>query len=165
MALLERALAACHEATERVVVGPRREGATWTQVLEDPPGSGPVAALAAGLRALRSEIDLTAVLAVDMPHLRPDTLRRLLRALIDTTGADGAVLVDADSRRHLALALRRTALAPLLADPAALVDAPLWRTLAPLTLVEVPAHHDEHLDVDTPEDLDRARATLTPPPH
>lgn len=153
--LLARAVTACAEASELVVVGPARPGASWRQVRESPAGAGPAAALGAGTAALTGPAGVVVVLAVDMPGVDGTTVARLVTAL----GAEdvGAVLVGPDGRRQLALAVRRPALAPLVADASALVDAPVWRTLSGLRWTEVAAHGEEHRDIDTPEDLTRAR--------
>ncbi|MFF5989514.1 molybdenum cofactor guanylyltransferase [Prauserella flavalba] len=148
MPLLLRAVAALHGADDVVVVGPRREGVPgvrWTR--EDPPGSGPVAALAAGLDLVTA--DVVAVLAADLSAVTSRTIGRLRSALGD---ADGAVLVDDEGRRQWLLGVWRTSAlrAALPADPA---GASLRRTLGGLSIVDVPALPGEAADVDTPEDL------------
>lgn len=163
--LLARALHACGRAAELVVVGPQPErhdrhpGLRY--VRESPVGSGPAAGLGAGSRALTSDasaVPLVVVLAVDMPHVTQQTVARLLDAAHPAhQSVDGAVLVSGDGRRHLALALNRASLARHLGAPAALVDAPLWRSLETLHLVKVPAQGQEHLDIDTPADLAQLR--------
>ena len=89
--------AAAAGAGQIVIVGPPRptltaplDGqATMEWVREDPPGSGPVAALRCGLAATGAPLIL--LLAADLPFLRA----RQLTALIAATGpAQGAVLVD-----------------------------------------------------------------------
>lgn len=98
--LLDRVLTACAAADRTVVVGPRRPTARpvlWTR--EEPPGGGPLPALAAGLAALdrdrrpaadgpaapgRPEVVL--ILAADLPFLTAETVD----ALADTlTAAQG----------------------------------------------------------------------------
>src|SRR3954451_22611863 len=66
--LLDRVLAAVRDASSVVVVGPLRATelpVAW--VREEPPGGGPVAALAAGLPLVTAP--LVAVLAADLPFL------------------------------------------------------------------------------------------------
>ncbi|MDQ3618951.1 MAG: molybdenum cofactor guanylyltransferase [Actinomycetota bacterium] len=93
--LLDVALAAIEGAGRIVVVGPHREAppeVLWTR--EEPPGGGPVAAVAAGLEEVRSPT--VAVLAVDLPFVRPGSVASLLEATRGRAG--GAIAVDADGR-------------------------------------------------------------------
>ncbi len=151
--LLHRAVAALRDADPVVVVGPRREGLAgvrWTR--EEPPGSGPVAALAAALAVLDVRVDTVAVLAADLPGVTSDTVARLVAALDSAEGADGAVLVDADGRRQWLVGVwRRRALDTAVpADPR---GASLRGTLGTSSIVEVPALAGEARDVDSPDDL------------
>ena len=75
--------------------------------------AGPLAGLAAGLVALRPEVDRAVVVAGDMPSLVPAVLGLLDAAILD--GADAAVLEDpADPRPFtFPIALRRAAAARL----------------------------------------------------
>lgn len=149
--LLSRALDACADAAEVVVVGPPRHTERPVRfVVEEPRHGGPVAALVAGRQALRDEPGRIAVVAVDMPYLTPVTLRRLLRA---SAGRDGAVLTDPGGRRQLALALDVARLDAVTPAPGDRDGHPVHRLLRSLDLVEVPAVEAEHRDVDTWEDL------------
>ena len=158
--LLHNVIAALNGAVDVVVVGPRRadtDGVRWAR--EDPPGGGPVAALAAGLAALPLESSDVAVLAADLPGLAASTVVRLRAALVDASNPaepDGAVLVDASGRRQWLTGVWRaeSLRAVLPADPA---GASVRATLGGLHVVEVPAEGAEAADVDTPEDLARAR--------
>ena len=107
--MLHRVLAAATRARPRVVVGPPRPGlpADVVHVREDPPGGGPVAAIAAGLHALPTNGMLVAVLAADLPYLTADVLHTLAGAL-DRPDLDGAVLVDHAGRRQLLCGVWRT---------------------------------------------------------
>ena len=121
-----------------------------TFVVEDPRHGGPVAGMLTGRDALRCAAPYVAVLAVDMPHLTPSTLQRLLRAAV---GRDGAALTDPSGRRQLALVLdvaRLDDVAPAAAERHGL---PVHRLLAGLSLVDVPPLGREHRDVDTWADL------------
>lgn len=148
--LLARALAALGEADPVIVVGPERPGfgdVVWTREAE--PGTGPVAALAAGLALVRTEI--VVVLAGDLAGVRKSTVDRLMAAL---GRAQGAVLVDAGGVRQWLLGAWRTdALRGAL--PEQVENASLRRTLGGLEIVEVPEEPGESADIDTPEDLDR----------
>ena len=92
--MLHRVLAAVADASARIVVGPPAlplpEGVRRT--LEEPPGSGPVAATAAGL-ALVGPDPMVALLAADLPLLTPLAIRRL-RTAAGRAGVDGALFVD-----------------------------------------------------------------------
>jgi molybdopterin-guanine dinucleotide biosynthesis protein A len=153
-----------------VVVGP--EPAT---VREAPPGGGPAAGLAAGLAAALGEHstgpaagrdphsgergDGPVVLALAGDHPFAGTaVPRLLSALA-ASDAEAALGVDPQGRRQYLLAAYRPA--PL---GRALGPAPAGRALrdvvAELRVTEVPVTDTEALDVDTAEDLDRARRLL-----
>ncbi|MGW8697294.1 NTP transferase domain-containing protein [Streptomyces eurythermus] len=161
-ALLDRVLAACADARTTVVVAAPRPTARpvrWTR--EDPPGGGPLAALAAGLR--HTTAGHTVVLSADLPFLRPGTLRRLLTALRDT-GADGALLTDAGGRDQPLVAAYRTAalrreLAALAAAHGALTGLPLRRLTGTLRLTRVPDPLAS-FDCDTWDDIADARARI-----
>jgi molybdopterin-guanine dinucleotide biosynthesis protein A len=159
-ALLHRVLTAVAAANPVIAVGPERggfPGVMWTR--EDPPGGGPVAALAAGLALVPSGADVVLVLAGDLTGVTEETVRRLLAALGDR---DGAVLVDQDGRRQWLLGVwRRDALRGAL--PANPAGAALRRTLGVLSIVDVSATAaGETADVDTHADLERARRAVNP---
>lgn len=146
---LEHALAAVAAADEIVVVGDRvPTSRPVTFVREDPPLGGPVAGLLAGRAALARRAEVLLVLAVDMPRVTEETVARLLDA---SSGRDGAVLVDHDGRRQLALAVRPERLETVApADPH---GHSVRALLAPLELAEVPARGDEARGVDDWDDL------------
>src|SRR4051812_43848037 len=78
--LLDRVLGACADAAGTVVVGSRRptvRPVRWAR--EEPPGSGPVAALDAGIRQVSAPVVL--VLSADLPFLSAETVAVLLMAL------------------------------------------------------------------------------------
>jgi molybdopterin-guanine dinucleotide biosynthesis protein A len=108
--LLDRAVAAVADAEQIVVVGPVQPvDRDVTFCREDPPGGGPVAAIAAGLPA--TSADLVVVLAADLPWIAP-----AIPVLVGAVPASGpAVLVDASGRpNHLAAAWRRSQLSAAL---------------------------------------------------
>jgi molybdopterin-guanine dinucleotide biosynthesis protein A len=149
--LLARAIHALDGAERVIAVGPRRPGfdVLWTR--EPVPGTGPVAAVAAGLLFVPEGVEAVAVLAADLPGVRRSTVDRLVAAV---GGADGAVLVDAAGVRQWLLGVwRLTALRAAL--PERPENAALRRTLGALDIVDVPAEPGEADDIDTPEDLDR----------
>lgn len=154
--LLERVVAAVATAHRVVVVGPPRpleRAVIWCQ--EDPPGAGPVAALAAALP--HTVADVLVVLAADLPSVEP-AVPRLLRAL-DESGAGVALLADKGGRvNNLAAAWRRTALGAALAavgDPA---GAAVRSLIAAATSVLVPDEGGWGRDCDTWDDVAAARA-------
>ncbi|MBV6698801.1 molybdenum cofactor guanylyltransferase [Kitasatospora aureofaciens] len=157
--LLDRVLAACTGARTTVVVGPARPtaaaGVRWTR--EQPPGGGPVAAVAAGLDLVTAEAVL--LLAADLPFLDRRTVDRLASALdLGGPAVEAAVLVDAGGRdQPLAAAYRTAALRTALAglgDPAGL---PLRRLTGGLATLLVADTDNVAYDCDTWEDLEQAR--------
>lgn len=153
-----------------VVVGPERPldlgdvdvGAasvarvTWT--IEDPPGGGPVAGIAAGL-AMVGTTDVVAVTSGDAPAAA-EALPALLDEVTSAGPGAAAVLLDACGRRTLCLAFHRsdamTALAGL-GDPhgssvRAFLDA---LDASGVRVVEVPDTWGAAADIDTPDDAAR----------
>jgi molybdopterin-guanine dinucleotide biosynthesis protein A len=161
-ALLDRVLSACAGARTTVVVSaprPTVRPVRWAR--EEPPGAGPVAALEAGLRHATAEHAV--VLSADLPFLEPATLHRLLAAL-GRTGADGALLTDADGRDQPLVAAYRTAalrraLAALATGPGGLTGLPLRRLTGALRLTRVPDPLAS-FDCDTWDDIADARARI-----
>ena len=144
-------------AGQIIVVGPQRAGLAGVSfVTEQPPGAGPVPALRRGLA--EAQPPWVAVLAADLPFLRPDDLGVLLRA---AAGRQGAVLADqtgrpqwlagcwrADTVRRAVAGYQGTSLGGLLGP----LDPVLVR------LNPAPGEPPPWLDCDTPEDLQAARA-------
>lgn len=139
-----------------VVVGPERptrRAVWWTR--EVPPGGGPVAAVAAGLSLVETE--LVVLLAGDMPFAA-DTAARLATTLRADAATDAVVAVDAGERPNPLLAAYRTAaLRGALPNPPA--NAPA-RSLLAVAHTTVPVDEADSLDVDTPEALAAARHRL-----
>jgi molybdopterin-guanine dinucleotide biosynthesis protein A len=185
--LLDRVLAACAGAGSTVVVGPRRPTARpvrWTR--EDPPGGGPLPALAAGLAALGGTgaagaapgtADVVLVLAADLPFLSADTVAALLGALSvgptagepaghEVTDGEGVVLTDTGGRdQPLAGAYRveplRRELSLLRAEHGGLTGLPLRLLTGELALRRIADPTGEaSFDCDTWEDVAVARARL-----
>lgn len=156
--LLDGVLVACLGAEPIVVVGPSRPTGTavrWAR--EEPPHSGPLAALAAGLRAVPPEAGVTAVLAADLPNVGPHTVGRLRAAL--RTDTDGAVLVDESGHPQWLCGVWRTAVLRAALDAAGeLADRSLRAVLATLAVTRIPAEGAEAFDVDTAADLRALRS-------
>lgn len=172
--MLDRVLLATSRARRTVVVGdprPTVRPVHWTR--EDPPGGGPLAALAAGLAALTDlpSADLSTadppsadlpsvvvVLATDLPRLAGADVDRLLAALADDPAAGAAAFTDSDGwSQPLAAAYRTLPLRAILdaAEPAH--GKPVKLVLHALAVVGVPDRGAAD-DCDTPEQLAAARA-------
>jgi molybdopterin-guanine dinucleotide biosynthesis protein A len=125
----------------------------WTR--EDPPGSGPAAGLAAGVAALPVGLEVVVVLAGDQPFAA-GAVPRLVAALADEPGADGALGQDAEARpQPLLAAYRAAALARSLAGVRP--GDSIRSALGSLTRALVPLAREECLDVDNSVDLASAR--------
>jgi molybdopterin-guanine dinucleotide biosynthesis protein A len=161
VSLLDRVLEACAEARDVVCVGPPREtrrAVRWTR--EDPPGAGPVAALAAGLaHASENPASRVLVLAADLPFLGAALVHSLW---MRSAGHDGAVLVDGEGRdQWLAACYARAVLERRIAEQAAghggTAGLSLRGLLAGLDLVRVPDGEGQSFDCDTWEDVRHVR--------
>jgi molybdopterin-guanine dinucleotide biosynthesis protein A len=164
--LLDRVLAAAATADTAVVVGPARPVAPgmrvrWTR--ERPPGGGPLAGIAAGLRLVTAPF--VAVLAADLPFLTAADLGRLRAAVTDEDDEDDeddehaevAMLVDPTGRwQPLAAVWRTDALRR--AMPATPDGMPVRSLFAGRRVVGLPGGESTCLDCDTPADLAIARA-------
>jgi len=159
--LLDRVLDAVEDAERIVVVGPSRpvtRHVYWTR--EQPPGGGPVAGLAAGLAVVRAPV--VAVLAVDLPFLRPAHVRELRNMLgSGRAGAPaGAVLTDDEGRDQVlagvwsSAALRR-------AVPPTPDGVAMRRVVRELPLRRVALPGRPWCDVDSPADLAAAQRKAT----
>lgn len=156
--MLDAALAAVAGCVRTVVVGPQRPELTSAirQVREVPPGSGPVAAVDAGLRALGAAASpLVVVLAADMPFLTGAVVVELIRHATES-GADAVFAADESGRpQYLTGVWRRSALAAALAKLDSLVNQPM-KALVPTDTVTVAM--PGIADCDTDEQVRRARA-------
>ena len=155
--LLDIALAAVAGADAVVVVGPPRDVPTGvTVVRENPPGAGPVAALAAGFAALPGDRADVVVLPADLPDITASTVAALAEA---RGGAPVALAVDDSGRpQYLTAVWDSAALAAALA-----ADPPRMRDLIPEDAAT--AVLGGVADIDTPEQLAAARARATDDPH
>ena len=152
--LLDHAVAAVRDAQRVIVVGPEQPvDGSVVFCREQPPGGGPVAAIAAGLRHTGS--DAVVVLAADLPFVAP-----AIPLLLDALPSVGAALLVDDSGRanYLAAAWRRASLdeaLTALGDPTN-ASARALTELAPRVLV--PGEGGWGRDCDTWDDLAQARS-------
>jgi molybdopterin-guanine dinucleotide biosynthesis protein A len=147
-------------ASRVVVVGPARPGlgglpAEFTS--EEPPGSGPVPALRAGLAHVTEPWML--LLAADLPFLTGQHLRALRAAARDAQA--GALLTDGDGRPQWLVSCWRTG--HLRSALAGYGGASLGGLLGPLRPAQVsighgPGEPPPWLDCDTSDDLAAAIA-------
>jgi molybdopterin-guanine dinucleotide biosynthesis protein A len=161
--LLTRVLKATERARPRIVVGPLEltrllpSGVSLT--IEETPGSGPVAGLAAGVHLLTDAVADVAVLGSDLPFLTAEILDRLRGELAGE--AEAAVLLDDSGRpQWMCSVWRRKALASRLER----LGNPAGRSMRELcngalvTHVSIPARSGPPpwFDCDTDEDVRRA---------
>lgn len=130
-------------------------------VREDPPFSGPAAAVVAALASWPPADDpaWALILACDLPGV-DGAVHRLIGDLpLLSPDADGLCLGDASSRPQWLIGAYRTRAlrAAASALPDAGRDAPVRALLADLAITVVAAPDDLTQDVDTWEDLNRAR--------
>lgn len=154
-----------------VVVGPERpttQPVTWCR--EEPAGGGPVAGLDRGLTQPVGEPPQTvpdggmlAVLAGDLPFAAPAVVA-LAAALHEApAGTDGALGVDSSGDDQLLVGVHRAG--PLRRAVQAQDGAgAVRRVVARLSVVRVPLPYPVTLDVDTADDLQRARSLAQPRP-
>jgi len=153
VSLLDRALDAIQGAGEVIVVGPRRPTSAvvrWTS--ESPPGGGPLRATVAGLELVSS--DVVVVLAVDYPFVTRAVVAKLIRA---TGTHDGAALQDEGGAMHYVVGAYRTDALRSALEAHPPVEASMRSLFGTLDVAAVRADRAA-LDVDTPEDLEIARA-------
>ena len=150
--LLDRAIAAAKGAEHIVVVGPRRRTAQdvlW--VREDPPGGGPVAAIAAALDQVEEAFCL--VLAADLPWIAP-AVPRLLSA---ATNTNVAVLNTTGRRNHLAAVWVSDALRAAVHRLGEVRDAAARQLYLGVQVVDVGDEDGWGVDVDTWDDVKAAQ--------
>lgn len=161
--LLDRAIGAVRDADRIVVVGPRcatARAVRWTR--EDPPGGGPVAALAAGLSELDPELPgkPIVVLAGDVPFAHP-AVSRLLAELGEH---EVALLVDAGGNDQYLIAVwQGAALRTRLLSQGSAAGAPMRELFAGADAIRSVAQGRESLDCDEPTDVALARRIAANP--
>ncbi|MCZ4497833.1 MAG: molybdopterin-guanine dinucleotide biosynthesis protein [Marmoricola sp.] len=162
LTLLEHALGALLDIDEVVVVGdpvPTTRPVTFTR--EDPAGGGPAAGLLAGMGSFARRPDLLVVLAVDMPLITSNTIRRLLDAVPDGSPADGAALIDGSRKLQYLCAVYAVGALERVRPPYEEEHGlSMKRLVAGLRLEHVPAFGPESRDVDTWDDLLALRETF-----
>jgi molybdopterin-guanine dinucleotide biosynthesis protein A len=167
--LLDRALAASEQARAVVAVGPPElaevlsaaaaggAGPRIALTQEDPPFGGPVAGLAAGLRALPAPgAPWVLLLAVDVPHASAAV--SLLEEAASREPVDGAYLVR-DGRPQWLVGLYRTAPLRSALSRIEVDGAPMKRLVGELHCTEVPDPAGWSDDIDTPADAARLGAS------
>jgi molybdopterin-guanine dinucleotide biosynthesis protein A len=164
-ALLDRVLGVCRGARRTVVVGGRRATAhpvVWAR--EEPPGSGPLAGLDAGVRAAGAPIVL--VLSADLPFLGERTVRELVHTLEAADAArDAVLLTDSGGRDQPLVAAYRTEslrreLALLATEHGSLSGLPLRLLTQELDVARIATDPLASFDCDTWEDISAARARI-----
>lgn len=135
---------------------PTVRAVTWTR--EDPPGGGPLAGIAAALPLVEGEI--VVVVAGDMPFAG-SAVRGLAAAVRAAPVVDAALAVGPDGRlQPLLAAYRADAVRRVLPeDPH---GAPAMLLAKALRVLPVDVTERVAFDVDTAEELARARHTLDP---
>jgi molybdopterin-guanine dinucleotide biosynthesis protein A len=160
--LLDHAVGVVRGASRIVVVGPPRKTTlpvAWAR--EEPPGGGPVAAIAAALPLV--EADITVVLACDMPGLRAETVSALVAVSAAAGDHDGALVSAAGRRQPLAAAYRTAALRSAVRALPSASGVAVRDLIAPLTLAEIAADPGQTADIDTWADLRGAPSPLDGP--
>lgn len=160
--LLQSALDAASGADRIVVVGPVPVPPGILRTVEDPPFSGPAAALTAGLAALveaggpGESAPWTLVLAADLPRAAV-AVPELLSVAAAEPAADGVCFHDAQSHPQWMLAVYRSAALREAVSAVSTTDLSMRRLLAPLTLMTVPGEATDIADCDTWQDIEAAR--------
>ncbi len=135
-------------------------------VIEDTPGGGPVAGIAHGLESVTTPI--VAILAVDMPFAA-DLIVKMVAGL-DAQGDkyEALIPVDLDGRSQpLCSAYRTASLRAAIAMLPSPHGASVRSVIASLKVFPVRLTVEESasvLDIDTPDDLEAARRTVSVDP-
>lgn len=151
--LLDTVLHAVSSARTIVVVGDVEVPDGVLRTVEDPPGTGPAAGVAAGLAAVDAPSPWTLLLSVDLPDAQ-GIVDRLLGALEEVS--DDGIVLEADGRRQLLMGCYRTERLRAAFETFGAPDhAPLRKVLTPLRLGTLSPGDAHAVDLDTPEDLAR----------
>lgn len=159
--MLDAALSAVVGCDRTVVVGPHRTDLDTeiVQTQENPGGSGPVAAIGAGLQALIDAAPLIVILAADMPFLTANAVSELI-SRITTSESDAAFAVDEAGRAQYLVGVWRTQFLVERLGSLGLLDNLSMKALIPPNIET--ARIDGVSDCDTNEDVRRAVASLAP---
>lgn len=154
--LIDRLLRQLPSQVVPVVVSPAELGVSCPVVCEDPPHSGPVAGVAAGVAWIahtHPTISLVAVLAVDAPD-SPFLIPQLADALRGAGPQVDAVTVLADGYvQPLGVLWRLAALHAALARVDDFTKTPLKRLLRGANVITITPAGGIERDYDTPEEL------------
>ena len=139
-----------HGLENLIIVGPETS-IPAKYVMEEPIGSGPVAAIAAAM--LEVDSDLVAIYATDMPFAP-----RITSQLVSALKNDAAIAIDCDGKlQPLAAIYRSSKLRSALASYESVENQSVKSLIAKLVIDEVPVVETEYLmDIDTQEDLLKA---------
>jgi molybdopterin-guanine dinucleotide biosynthesis protein A len=149
--LLQRSVSAVRRAGARRIIVVGDESLDGVPAIrEEPAFAGPVAAIAAGLRALPDDADAVLVIACDMP-----AVGTALPVVLGGFTGDGVIATDRGRRQQLVIAVRPAALAAAIEALPAVVDASMRALLSNLELVEVAVPDGCTDDIDTWEDAAR----------
>ncbi|MBN9188847.1 molybdenum cofactor guanylyltransferase [Microbacterium sp.] len=171
--LLAHAIHAARDAgsSPLTVVGPEAPAlaaADVTWVREDPPFTGPAAAVVAALASWAAAVDpsVTLVLACDLPRVRAASAQLARDILLVPSDTDGLCLADASGRPQWLIGAYRTA---RLRDAAARLpnrgeNASIRALLDDLAIAVVADASGAAADVDTWEDLKRFTDPAPPDP-
>ncbi len=157
--LLDRVLSGVPAGAPVVCVGPERAtpsraGVRW--VRESPPGSGPLAAVAAALPSAGGPAlpPVVVLLGGDMPMAGAAVLPLVEALAAGAGGVDAVLLTDGTGRGQLlASAWRRRALRSAVAAAGDPAGVPLQRLLDGARVALLPDRWGAAHDVDTPADL------------
>lgn len=162
--LLQRAVAAVADTSPLTVVADPVSGiagmAHGSWVREDPPFAGPAAAIVVALGSWEADPEWTFVLACDLPGVAAAVARLRGAAPLLSAESGGVCLGDDGGKPQWLTGLYRTSVLRAATDalPDRGRDAPVRALLRDAAITVLPAPEDEIADVDTWEDLHRARA-------
>lgn len=160
VSLLDRLLSAVPADVPVVIVGPAPGSSGPARITrEEPPGGGPVAAIAAGLALI--DDDIAVVCAVDLPFAGP--VLADLAAHLSATGAETEAVIPVvdDRQQPLCAAYRTTALYRALAGVGEPAGRSMTALVAGMRWVPADVLTEQVGDVDTPEQLAIARRSAT----
>ncbi len=163
--LLARTVAAVRAVGARQVIVVGDASITGVvAVREEPAFSGPVAAIATGLRVLPEGSSPVLVLACDMPRIAEALPVLVASAVGDATAVgDGVIAVDRGRPQQLAFVAARDALDRAVTTLPTVVDAPVRALLAALDLAETVVPDGSTDDIDTWDDAARFAAVRPEP--